>query len=140
MPKKCSPRKFHILWLMSGSSSSCRLTDGWMLLVQHWSLDLASQVPARALKKGLTRPRLCSRPSPGLMSGSGNTSIFGGDEAPLDTLNPQRGSRKAFRTVCLQPLYFHALCKVRSSQTPLMQPRKQVFPQMPFIPFHYKKL
>ncbi|KAB0351992.1 hypothetical protein FD754_016849, partial [Muntiacus muntjak] len=32
--------------------------------------------------------------SPGLMSGSGNTSICGGDEGPLDILNPQHGKQK----------------------------------------------
>lgn len=56
MPKNAPQGKFHILWLMSRSSSSMQTYWWWMLLVQHWSLDLASQVPAKLLKKDSPDP------------------------------------------------------------------------------------
>lgn len=116
--QKCSPREFHILWLMSGSSSSMQTYWWWMLLVQHWSLDLASQVPAQ-LKKGLTRPRLLE-PALALCLGRGNTPVSLVEMSATRHSKPsaweQKGSARCVYNRALLP------CTLQSQefQTPLM--------------------
>ena len=72
------------------------------------------------------------------MSGSGNTSIFGGDEAPLDTLNPQHGKQKDFPHGVSTTILFP--CTLQSQEFPDSVNVESSIPTNAINSFHYKKL
>lgn len=75
------------------------------------------------------------------MSESGDTSIFGGDEAPLDTLNPQHGKQKDL-PVCTHSVSTTSLfpCTLQSQEFPGSVNVESSIPTNAVNSFHYKKL